>query len=230
MVSQTVVVNLYYTCADNFRRMTKPIKILMLAVHWTPVNNTKKILKNGIRKSAKGLFCFPLTGHKLIDKWWVNFFNQCGARHRKKYHGIVFRIKEEDFPAYFGHWISATNKHDFKKEIIDLKSFGQQYRETLLWRMGEEIAKIDHLNHGAYTYETIDKLYSSLAEKAIYNNANALTQKLNSIDFMAHSLNDYQIVLSQSISANRIIKVIPQGNESGRTLRLKKKYAIQQHH
>jgi hypothetical protein len=94
----------------------------MLAVHWTPVNNTKTILKNGITKSKKGLYCFPLTGHKSLDRWWINFFNQCGVRHKKKYNGIVFRLKQQDLPAYFGHWIGATNKDDFKKEITNIKT------------------------------------------------------------------------------------------------------------
>lgn len=198
----------------------------MLAVHWTPVNDTKKILKNGIRKSKKGLFCFPLTGHKHLDKWWVNFFNQCGVRERKKYNGIVFRIKKEDLPAYFGHWIGATNRHDFKKEITDLKSFGKQYRETLLWRMGEEIARANNLDNEIYDYEIIDKLYSELADKEIMSNASALTDRRNSIDFMSYTLYDYQIVLSNSISPDRIIKVMPQGNEFGRVLRQKKKYGL----
>ena len=196
----------------------------MLAVHWTPVNDTKKVLKNGIRKSKKGLFCFPLTGHKHLDKWWVNFFNQCGARQRKKYNGIVFRIKKEDLPAYFGHWIGATNRHDFKKEILDLKSFGKQYRETLLWRMGEEIARANNLDYGINDYKIVDKLYSELADKEMMNNTSTLNERLNSIDFMSYTLDDYQIVLSNSISADRIIKVMPQGNDFGRVLRQQKKY------
>ncbi len=198
----------------------------MLAVHWTPVNETKKVLKNGIRKSKKGLFCFPLTGHKHLDKWWVNFFNQYGVRHKKKYNGIVFQIQKEDLPAYFGHWIGATNRDDFKKEINDLKSFGKQYREILLWRIGEEIARANNLNNGIYDYKIIDKLYLELADREMMNNASALTEQLNSIDFMSYTLDDYQIVLSNSISADRIIKVMPQGNEFGRVLRQKKKYGL----
>ena len=93
----------------------------MLTVHWTPVSKKKNILKNGITKSKKGLYCSPLTGHKALDKWWVYFFNQCGARQRKKYNGIVFRIRQQDLPAYFGHWIGATNRDNFNKEITRLR-------------------------------------------------------------------------------------------------------------
>ena len=195
----------------------------MLAIHWTPVNNTKKILKSGIRKSKKGLFCFPLTGHKQLDKWWVNFFNQNRERQRKKYNGVIFRIKKEDLPAYFGHWIGATNRQDFKKEITDLKSFGKQYHEILLWRMGEEIAKSNNLSQVTSDYKINVKLYLEIAEKELLNNTTALADRLNSIDFMSYALEDYQIVLSNSISADRIIKVIPQGDEFGRFLKRKKK-------
>jgi len=198
----------------------------MLAVHWTPVNNTKRVLKNGIRKSKNGLYCFPLTGHKQLDKWWVNFFNQCRARHRKKYNGIVFRIKKEDLPAYLGHWVGATIWDDFKKEITDLKSFGIQYREKLLRLMGAEIASIDNLDNGIYDFEVVGKLYLELADKEMTNNPGALSERMNSIDFMSYILDDFQIVLSQSISADRIIKVLPQGDEFGRVLRIKKKYGL----
>lgn len=48
----------------------------MLAIHWSPVSNTKRIMKNGIIKSNNGVYCFPLTGHRSLDMWWVKAFNQ----------------------------------------------------------------------------------------------------------------------------------------------------------
>lgn len=122
----------------------------MLAVHWAPVSKTKHILRNGIRKSPNGLYCFPLTGHKALDRWWVYFFNQCRVRDRKKYNGIVFHIEQEDFPAYFGYWYGATNRDRFKKEITSLKQLGATFREDIMWRLGEMIAQrkeIDNLNY-----------------------------------------------------------------------------------
>jgi hypothetical protein len=196
----------------------------MLAIHWTPVSNTKKILKNGIRKSKKGLFCFPLTGYKQLDKWWVTFFNQNREKGRKKYNGIVFRIKKEDFPAYFGYWYNATNRHDFKKEITNLKSFGAKYRTLLLWRMGMEIAKNENLVTDKYDCEMIDKLYLELADKEIMNETSSLNEKINSIENMRSTLYDFQIVLSNSISAERILKVLPLANESGKVSKQKKKF------
>jgi len=144
----------------------------MLAIHWTPVNNTKSILRNGIACSKKGLYCFPLTGLASLDRWWIYFFNQCGVRQRKKYNGIIFRIQQQDLPAYFGHWIGATNKDQFSKEITCLKMFKAKYRETVIWRLGEE---------------------------------------------------------SHPVPPKRIIKIIPQGNEFGRVLRLKKRYNTKHH-
>ena len=156
----------------------------MLAVHWTPVSNTKTIFKNGITKSKKGLYCFPLTGLKSLDRWWIYFFNQCGARQRKKYNGIVFRLKEEDMPAYFGDWIGATNRDDFKKEITVLKTLGTEYRQTILWRIGEEIAKKSNLDKDIFDYKKRTELYMRLALIEIEQTPKTLSEKMVDNDFM----------------------------------------------
>jgi len=77
-------------------------------------------------------------------------------------------------------------------------------------------AKVESKDCGLVLYSTTDRT----------GNQNALTERLNSIDFMSYTLEDYQIVLSQSITADRIIKIMPQGNEFGRVLRQKKKYDV----
>ncbi len=194
----------------------------MLAVHWAPVNHTKHILKNGIAKSKKGVYCFPLTGHQSLDRWWIHFFNQCKVRPRKHYNGIVFRIAQEDLPAYFGHWIGATNRDAFTKEIPDLKQLGHQFRETILWRLGEEIAHKDNLDAGIHDGAKLQALYMGLGERALQDDPKAFTRKYNDLDFMGYTFEDYQIVLSHPIPAKRIIKVLPQGNEFGRVLRIRK--------
>jgi len=195
----------------------------MLAVHWTPVSKTKHVLKNGITKSKKGLYCFPLTGHKALDRWWLYFFNQCGVRQRKRYNGIIFRIKQQDLPAYFGHWIGATNKDGFKKEVLTVKQLGAEFRETIMWRLGELLA---YKAYGIDIYKSdkFDELFLKLAEQEINKDPKVLKATLNDLDFMMFTLEDYQIVLSHSIPANRIVKLIPQGDEFGRVQRLKKKY------
>jgi len=51
-----------------------------------------------------------------------------------------------------------------------------------------------------------------------------LVDKLNDLDFMTFALEDYQVVLTNSVPVDRIVKLIPQGDEFGRVQRLKKKY------
>jgi len=192
----------------------------MLAVHWTPVSNTKSILKNGIRKSKNGVYCFPLTGNKFLDKWWLNFFNQASVRPRKKYNGIVFRITKEDLPAYFGHWVGATNRDSFKKEIADLKSLGKEYREALIWRIGEHTAWRKNYPNYFGDQAMAEKVYMELGHQAIESDSFLFSD----LGLMLYTFEDYQIALSHSIPARRIVKVLPQGDEFGRVLRKKKKY------
>lgn len=198
----------------------------MLAVHWTPVNKTKHILRNGIRKSPNGLYCFPLTGHKALDRWWIYFFNQCGARQRKKYNGIVFHIEQQDFPAYFGHWIGTTNRHRFTKEITSLRQLGIEFRTAALQKLGQIIAWKDGLDRKIYDYDKQTELYLKLAEQELEQSSGSLVNQLADLDFMTLTLEDHQLVLSHSIPAKRIIKVIPQGDEFGRVLRSKKRTAV----
>lgn len=193
----------------------------MIAIHWSPVKNTKKILKNGISKSKNGLYCFPVTGDKILDKWWVRFFNQCGVRERKQYNGFLFRISKNDMPAYFGHWIGATTKTEFDKEIKSTKQLGDEFRQTILWRLGEEIARKNQLDKDIFDWEEREKLYLKLATENIEREPKNL---LNDKDLLSFTLEDYQIVLSNSIPAKRIMKIIPQGNEYGKILRKEKKY------
>lgn len=193
----------------------------MIAVHWSPVKNTKKILKNGISKSKNGLYCFPITGDKILDKWWVKFFNQCGLRERKQYNGFLFRISESDMPAYFGHWIGATTKIKFDKEIKSTKQLGKEFRQTILRRLGEEIAQKNQLDKDIFDWEEREKLYLKLATENIEREPKNLLDDKNLLSF---TLEDYQIVLSNSILSKRIMKIIPQGNEYGKILRQEKKH------
>lgn len=193
----------------------------MLAVHWAPVSKTKSILKNGITKSGNGLYCFPLTGHKALDRWWVTFFNYNTARERKKYNGIVFRIKKEDLPAYFNYWMGATTRDKYEKPIKSIKELESILREMVIWRIGADLAwKSDResINHP----DVIDR-FSELAENAIKKSGKVLTEYMSDPSFMNYTLEDFQIVLSHSISPDRIIKVLTKESESGRVKRLRKK-------
>lgn len=211
----------------NFFRLAKCFYTIhlsskkMIAIHWSPVKNTKNILKNGITKSKNGLYCFPVTGDKLLDKWWVKFFNQCGVRNRKQYNGFLFRISEDDMPAYFGHWIGATTNSKFEKGIRSTKQLGEKFRDTILWRLGEDIARKNQFDNDSHDWEEKEKLFIKLATEEIEKNLKSL---LTDKGLLGFTLEDYQIVLSNSIPAKRIIKIIPQGNEFGKVLKNKRKY------
>lgn len=124
-------------------------------------------------------------------------------------------------PAYFGHWVGTTNSA-FKKEITDLKTLGLEFRAAITFRLGEEIARKSGLAVDIYEPGKISELYLSLAEAEIKSHPKVLIEKMNALDFMIFTFEDYEIALSNSIAPNRIIKVIPQGNEFGRILKQKK--------
>lgn len=198
----------------------------MLVVHWTPVSNTKVILKNGIRKSKTGLYCFPLTGIKQVDKWWVTFFNRCGAApHRQRYNGIVFKLMEADFPVYFGSWAGATSRDVFSKNTPDLAALEKEYRDVILFRAGEAVA----WERNEVDYSTPHEFFLKLGKETAVQNPRKLAAFQNSCSFMEFTLEDFQIVLSRSVSADRIIKVIPQGDEYGKIVKRKKKWGFPKH-
>lgn len=45
---------------------------------------------------------------------------------------------------------------------------------------------------------------------------------MKNLNFMSYAFEDYQIVLSHSITPDRIIKILPQGDEFGRILKRRK--------
>lgn len=187
----------------------------MLAVHWTPVSNTADILKNGIRKGKRGVFCFPVTGFRSLDAWWVRFFNHGARTNRKKYNGIVFRLTEDDFPAQFGHWAICNDSSAAETTVNDLKSLGEKYRHTVLWRMGEAIAaRQGFVNKENRMQNCIDIAVAALAE-----NPQALIDSFNSAGFMEYVFEDYQIILPHAIAAKRIIRIIASAKEKARFLR-----------
>jgi hypothetical protein len=119
--------------------------------------------------------------------------------------------------------MGATNRDAFNKEITDLKQLGHQFRETILWRLGEEIAEKDNPDAGMRDASQWGALYLDLAARAMRDDPTTFARKYNDLDFMGYTFEDYQIVLSNPIPAKRIIKVLPQGHEFGRVLRIRKK-------
>lgn len=113
--------------------------------------------------------------------------------------------------------MGATTRDIYKKKIITLKELEIKFRETLLWRLGEHIVWAEGVGQCG------DVDYMKLAMERIANEPKALSELTTDPGFMLYSLEDYQIVLSHSISANRIIKVLPKESEFGKVKQLIKK-------
>ncbi len=125
-------------------------------------------------------------------------------------------------PAYFGHWVNASSRSDLKNEITNLKSLSTGFRESILWRMGEFLVHQRNPDMSLADWDRARDTYISVAEAEIEKNPKTFIDSMNDLDFMRYTFEDYQIVLSNSIPANRILKILPQGNEFGRVLRQKK--------
>lgn len=190
----------------------------MLVVHWSPVNNTKRILKDGITKNKNGLYCFPLTGNRYVDKFWVDLLN---SKNKKKYNGFLFRLIDSDMPAYFGDWIGATNKDIFDKKIKTLKSMKLEYKNNFLSKLGQRLSHSQDDFHKL----TIED-FIVIAEKEIQEESNNLSEILKDIEFLNWSMEHLQIVLSESIKPKRIIKIIGEGYKTGRVKRIEMKDKI----
>ncbi|MFF2480902.1 hypothetical protein [Paenibacillus sp. NPDC058071] len=186
----------------------------MLAIHWAPVKHSKNILNNGIRKNRNGVYCFPLTGHQSLDKWWMKELKR-SRRDGKKYNGFIFRLEENDLPAYFGHFIGATTREQFDKPIDTLKKLGEEIQETIIWRIGERLL--------GYGMRLRNEDILRAGKEEIRKRPELYQEVLSDARFMEYILEDYQIVLSQSISAKRILKVIPPTEQFGRIIHKEKK-------
>lgn len=185
----------------------------MLAIHWSPVQNTKDILHNGIRKSKRGVFCFPLTGHPNLDKWWVNTFRRW--RPRTAYNGFLFRIVEDDLPAAFGHWLHDANA----KPMTSIAQIKAEFERSILFRMGER-----HFGYSLESNVKHGKEYESVGREIVAENRQRYMEVLDSdAQFLEYIFEDYQIVLSRSIARKRILHIMSGGNDFGRNIaRLKK--------
>ena len=85
------------------------------------------------------------------------------------------------------------------------------------------LAQKNNLGNDIYDHDKRTELYLSLAEQEIKKSPKTLIDEVNELDFMMFTLEDYQIVLANSIPSDRIVKIIPQGDEFGRIQRLRKR-------
>lgn len=187
----------------------------MLAVHWSPVKNTKVILRNGIRRSAGETFCFPLTGQPYVDKFWARAFRQW--RPRTAYNGFIFRVVEDDLPAAFSHWLL---RHDsFEKPLTSIAQIRTEFEGAIMFRIGER--------HFGYTIEAgvnHGHEFESTGRKLVSDNPQLYLETLdNDPSFLAYIFQDYELVLSRPIAPARIMRVMTGANESGRIVARRKK-------
>lgn len=187
----------------------------MLVVHWSPVNNSKHILKNAISKNKNGVYCFPITGHVALDRWWMKALKRF-RRDGKNYNGFIFKVEEQDLPAYFGHYMGATTKDPFEKPIKTLKELGEEIQHTIIWRIGENT-----IRNTAWPSNDFD--YIKLGREELNKRPELYNETLTDAAFMEYIFEDCQIVLTKSIAANRIIRVIPPTEQFGRILHRNKK-------
>lgn len=193
----------------------------MLAVHWSPVKNTSQILKNGITREKRGLFCMPMTGIPNVDKWWANEFHR-GWRPRTNYNGFVFRIVQGDFPVGLCDWCHGT-----EKPIETIGELGLKYRSLIALRLSQfltedfsrqECSTMDLCGFKQLIPPEWGEEADQYAEKLLTEAPRDVVQKLkNDSNFMTYVFENYQLVLSRSIAPQRILRVISAGNESGRT-------------
>jgi len=244
----------------------------MLAIHWSPVKNTKKILKNGISKSKNGLYCFPLTGEKNLDQWWVKLFNQWrGRRYRVPYNGFIFRIEKDDMPACFDEYYDYTNADKFEMQINTIEELELRYRERIIQAIGKKMLKLEfskteeffrkkneRISEYPSFYKSINdpeladyvfkdwllhqiferckgmsrfrdnieenKIFQEKGETELQKNKDLLKGAFNNFDLLEDAFSTWQIILSRSITPDRIIKIIRNQDEYGKILHKNKKY------
>ena len=192
----------------------------MLAVHWSPVKNTKDIVRNGIRKSKRGVFCFPLTGQPNLDKWWAKAFRQWSPR--TAYNGFIFRIVEADLPASFSHRLHGADD----KPLATIAQIKAEFEQNIMFRIGQR--------HFGYTLEADVKHsdeYERVGREIVAQNPERYLEVLNGdAKFLEYVFEDYQIVLSHSIAPHRILHIMSGGHDYGRNIaRKKKEKAFQSH-
>ncbi len=140
------------------------------------------------------------------------------VRAKKKYNGIVFKISKNDLPAYFGHWIGATSRDTFDKPILTIKELRDEYRNNILFRIGEYFL---HQKGELMTAADFARDFVDIAKREIRGNEK-VKRLLHDLDIKTFALEDIQIVLSSSVSADRIVKVISDGTDTGRQRRKRK--------
>jgi hypothetical protein len=98
-----------------------------------------------------------------------------------------------------------------------MKELRDEYTNNILFRIGEYLFQKSELT----TTEEFVLDFIDIAKPQIESNEK-VKRLLHDIDIKVFSLEDIQIVLSGSVSADRIVRVISDGTDTGRQRRKKK--------
>jgi hypothetical protein len=66
-------------------------------------------------------------------------------------------------------------------------------------------------------------MYLEIAKAEVENNPDLFTESSNNTGFLEKTFSDWQIILSRTVSPNRILKVVSDRNEYGKVLYKQKK-------
>jgi len=189
----------------------------MNVIHWSPASNHEAILEKGLLIKDTRIACTILTPFHELNRWWLDF-----QMNDTKYLGYIFELVESDFPLKYGHWLGDTDqvydeqgelRASRRKTIADflqeeathpnvypsLQELKEGYKNALLWRIGEHL---DVENKEETTS------YISNALRYFQSPKHSIDTFIEDWDFMRFTFEDYQLLLFQPISPNRLIKIV----------------------
>jgi hypothetical protein len=110
----------------------------------------------------------------------------------------------------------------FEMPIKTVDQLENAVKNSILWRIGERINGYgDILQHQLASDKFLD-----VAKEEVQKNPKLYNNVLEDAGFMGFIFEDLQIVLSSSISAERIMKVVSARDEFGKVLHKKKRYLL----
>ena len=106
-------------------------------------------------------------------------------------------------------------------EIKSLEELESRYREEIISRFGFHNVNLDLATN--LEWEAMFDLFFETGQSEIQKDNKLINKLLNDPDHIDDTFGHWQIILSRSISSDRIIKIISDRNEYGKVLHKKKK-------
>lgn len=193
----------------------------MKVIHWTPKENKESILQNGLQIQDTRIAYSILTPFDNLNRWWLDFsLLETG----KEYIGFIFELNTSDFPLVHHHWCASTyqelgdnleitlNRRYRLDEILKDNPNGvystkdelkKGYKETILFRIGETTDEVEDVYE--LDYERVEELGYDIIKK---DNEKAFQDFFDDPDFMEFTFEDYQVLLFNDISPERLETII----------------------